>query len=431
MEQKQPKILVFTVASWNSRVGANTWASLLRNYDSANVANVCLREEVPDSDVCSRYFCISENRIIKSLFKRSIATGYEMEKQAPTVVSADLAAHNDRYRRMQKKRRYSMLLARELIWKLGRWHTPELDAFLDDFKPDIILHSMEGYIHLNRIIQHAVKRTGAKAVGYIWDDNFTYKQSTALGYKIYRYFQRRSLKRLARCTKAFFAISDMTKREADAFFGVECEVLTKPLSARPEVDYSALHTPMRMLYTGNLMIGRDRSLARIVEALDEINRDEIKFTVDVYTKTVLGEEMAARLNTAFCTIHPPIPQQEVLEKQRQADILLFLEDIDGPDAHVARLSFSTKTTDYLSSGKCIFAVGCEDTAPMQYFIDSGAAVTAVTPAQIGEGLRRIAQDPSMLERYAIAAAQVGIERHSREQIQAVFDRVMASVLDLT
>ena len=66
-----------------------------------------------------------------------------------------------------------MLMLRDIIWKFGRWKTIELNDFLDDFKPDIILHSMEGYNHFNRIIEYAIKRTGARAVGYIWDDNFT------------------------------------------------------------------------------------------------------------------------------------------------------------------------------------------------------------------------------------------------------------------
>ena len=54
------RILVFTVASWNSKVGANSWATLLEHYDSSNVANICIREEMPDSRVCSRYFVISK-----------------------------------------------------------------------------------------------------------------------------------------------------------------------------------------------------------------------------------------------------------------------------------------------------------------------------------------------------------------------------------
>ena len=57
----EKKILVFTVASWNSKVGANTWASLLDDYPSDKIANLCIREEFPDSNVCARYFVIHYN----------------------------------------------------------------------------------------------------------------------------------------------------------------------------------------------------------------------------------------------------------------------------------------------------------------------------------------------------------------------------------
>ena len=59
------KILVITVPSWNSKVGANSWATLLEKYPSENIASIFIRDEIPDSEVCSRYFNISENRIIK------------------------------------------------------------------------------------------------------------------------------------------------------------------------------------------------------------------------------------------------------------------------------------------------------------------------------------------------------------------------------
>jgi len=50
---KQPfKILVFTVSSWNSKVGANSWATLLKQYDNKNIANIYIRDEIPDSEVC-------------------------------------------------------------------------------------------------------------------------------------------------------------------------------------------------------------------------------------------------------------------------------------------------------------------------------------------------------------------------------------------
>ena len=427
-ENQSPRILVITVNAWNSRVGSNTWSTLVSQYGSENVANICIRDDNPDSHDCSRYFAISENRILKSIFKRNIKTGREVAASLGNNESErDLVAHNKRYKKMKKHRRYSMLLAREIVWWLGKWRTAELDEFLDSFKPDVILHSMEGYIHLNRIIEYSIKRTSATAVGYIWDDNFTYKQSSKLGYKIYRFFQRKSLKKLASVTDRFFAISEMTKREADAFFGVDCKVLTKPLNSVAEVDYTKTKKPIKILYTGNLLIGRDRSLLRFAKVIKDGYSDD--FVIDVYTQTELSDDKRREIETGgICRIHASIPQSEVLEKQKEADLLLFLEDIDGPDAHTARLSFSTKITDYLSSGKAIFALGCKETAPMQYFIDNNAAFVASSDEEIKQSLSKISDSPDLLIEYATRARDTGIKNHRKEKVLAVFNDTISEVL---
>ncbi len=424
MEARKPKILVFTVAAWNSKVGSNTWASLLNNYGSENVANICIRDEIPDNPVCSRYFAISENKVIKSIFNRKLKTGKEVKANQDNS-GEDLSEHNVRYQKMKKKRSYAMLLARELIWRLGRWKTKELDEFLDSFKPDIILHSMEGYVHLNRIIEYSIGKTNAKAVGYIWDDNFTYKQSANLGYKLYRFFQRGSLKSLAGKTNAFFAISDMTKREADEFFEIDCKILTKPLNSEPVVLQKDYEKPLKMLYTGKLIIDRDKSLLSVCKAAYEFGKD---FEVEVYTPTLLPDDIRAQLEQTGCKINPPITQSEVLEKQKEADILLFLEALEGKNAKMARLSFSTKITDYLSAGKCIFAVGNKDTAPMQYFLKYNAALTATDNTEIEDVLSKINTDISEVNRYSENAASVGRENHNKEKIQATFDSTINGVL---
>lgn len=421
------RILILTVPSWNSKVGANSWATLLEKYDSEDIASIYIRDEIPDSNVCSRYFSISESKVLKSILKRKIKTGSEVK--ANTEVADDtLSEHNERYAKFTKKRRYSMLLARELVWKMGKWKTKELDDFLDSFKPDIILHSMEGYIHLNRIVEYAIKRTGAKAVGYIWDDNFTYKQHSNLGYKIYRFYQRKSLKRLAKRTSAFFAISEKTKREADEFFKINSVILTKPLSSVPSVSYGEVKKPIKMLYTGNLFIGRDRSLLRLVNAIKGLGLEN-DFEIDAYTNTYLNDEMKSSLECGFCRVHPPIPQAEVLKKQKEADVLLFLEDIDGKDANVARLSFSTKTTDYLSSGRCIFAIGNSDIAPIEYLRENKSAIVASSDSELEMSLKEIASNPSVLIDYAKASAELGVKNHSKEKIEEAFDSTLKQVLE--
>lgn len=427
------KILVFTVTAWNSKVGANTWETLLEQYGSENVANVCIRDEIPDSKVCSKYFAISENKIIKSIFNRRIKTGKEILAGNVNIESEeDLALHDQLYAKYRKKRSYFYLMARELVWKLGKWRTKEFDNFLDEFKPDVILHSMEGYIHLNRIINYAIKRTKAKAVGYIWDDNFSYKQSSSLGFKIYRFFQRKSLKRLAKKTQAFFAISSKTKVEADKFFGINSTVVTKPIDeVLLPTDYTKVDFPLKFIYTGNLLIGRDRSLLKINNCLNQIPEAKDKVKIEVYTQTKLDENMIKMLEGDFCQVNPAVPQEEALQKQKEADVLLFLEDIDGKDAKTARLSFSTKITDYLSCGKCIFAVGCLDTAPMQYFKENDIALVAGKENEIKENFRIVLQETKSLNKYADNVYVVAKDKHNKEKILQIVRQTLDNVVSKT
>ncbi len=423
---KQPRILVFTVAAWNNMVGFDTWASLLSGFDPSTVANICIRDEIPDSEVCSRYFSISENKVLKSIFNRKIKTGREV-LPSTDAMSEDLIAHNERYRKYQSKRRYSLLIAREMVWKFGKWKSDELDEFLDSFKPDIILHSMESYIHLNRIVDYAIKRTGANAVGYIWDDNFTYKQSKNLFFKLHRFFQRRSLKRLAAETNAFFAITDKTKKEADEFFGIDCIVLTKPLYSLPRVDYTSVNKPVKMLYTGKLIYGREQSLVALVDAVKSIDGGADSFIIDVYTPNTIPPKLAKQLDCGFCRIHTAVAQSETLRLQREADILLFLEDMRGRYSQIPRLSFSSKITDYLSSGKCILALGNKDTAPMQYFSDNGSAMVCTDESEISTALKTLLTDETAVMRFAESAAECAIRNHDREKTIKIFTEVIYSV----
>ena len=427
MSENQPRILVISVGAWNSKVGS-TWPDLLKFYPKEYITNICIRDEIPDSDVASRYFSISENRVLKSIFNRKIKTGREVYAQISTDENQDLAAHNERYQKMRQKRRFSLLMARELAWKIGKWKTKELNDFIDSSNPDIILYSMSVYVHYSRVIRHAIKRTGARAIGYIWDDTFTYKQSDELGYKIYRFFQRRALKKIAKLSDNFFAISDMTKKEADEFFGIDSVILTKPLCREPKVDYTDFEMPVKAVYTGNLAIGRDKSLVRIVKAAKNINSNGVKIRFDIYTNTLLSDEIKKELNCDYSELHDAVPQKEVFEIQRNSDLMLFVEDIDGPDARVARLSFSTKITDYLSSGKCIFAVGYKETAPMQYFIKNDAAVIADNDKEIEEKLSMLVNNPELLVKYAENACDIGIKNHNEEKILNTFDSVIKSVL---
>lgn len=431
-----PKILICTVDSWNSKIGAsssNTFSALFSQFNSVDLANLYIREELPDSKICSRYFQISEQKVIKSLFNSKVKTGREVfsTDEMTGVDRENLEKAIELYEKNRAKRSYFKLFIREIIWLLGRWKSKEFNAFLRDFSPDIVVFPMEGYIHFNRICRYVIGQTGAKAIGYFWDDNFTYKQlRNSLGYIALRFFQRRSLKKLSKHTNRFWAIAPKTKKEADDFFGVDTVLLTKPVDMTGDAPTNDIKTirPLKMVYTGNLAIGRVSSVIGISKALNNINHGKLPLIeLDVYTPTTLLPEEKKQLGE-FVHIYEPVSMEEVSDIQKRADILLFIEDIDGPMSKKARLSFSTKITDYLKSGKCILALGNEDTAPMEYFVQTGAAICVTERKKIEETLRKILETPEILVEYANRAYECGKQNHNGETIRKIVKETISDLM---
>lgn len=95
---------------------------------------------------------------------------------------------------------------------------------------------------------------------------------------------------------------------------------------------------------------------------------------------------------------------------------MFLEDIVGSNNKKARLSFSTKITDYFSAGKCIFAIGPADIAPMDYFKREDAAICVNDKAQIERAINMLVSTPSIIDDYAEKALDCGRKNHSKEKI---------------
>jgi hypothetical protein len=286
---------------------------------------------------------------------------------------------------------------------------------------------MEGYLHFNRINRYIIDHTGARGIGYFYDDHFTYKQKPwSLGHRIYRFFQRRDLKKSVAMCSAFFAISPKTKHECDAFFGIDSALLTKPVTAEGAgwLPYVPGY-PLRMLYTGNLLIGRRESISLLGRAMGLVNSDKVRVVLDVYTTTSLSPQEVLSIDPSV-RIHQAVSRAEVLELQREADVLLFVEDLLGAERKTARLSFSTKLTEYLACGKCIFAIGDAENSPIEYLRSERAAVCASSSDEILNQLRTLCDTPALVADYGRRAYECGLRNHGERVVRSRLYEVLTS-----
>ena len=213
-----------------------------------------------------------------------------------------------------------------------------------------------------------------------------------------------------------FALSPKMKEEVDKEFGIQSELLTKPIFNKGVFQPYEPQTPVRVLYTGKLIIGRDKTIAEVVDAIREVNKDGQKIVLDIYTNTELTPNMEARINVpGCCNLHAPIPQSEVFKKQAEADVLLFAESLSDK-SKTARLSFSTKLTDYFSAGKCVWGVGNTDLGPIDYLRTEDAGLVSTDKESILNTLKLISDNKQTISQYAQKAYDCGVNNHNKDKI---------------
>ena len=414
MKGNSPRVLVSTVGAWSNDVGSNTMSELFRDYDKDKLACLYIRADISDSPSCQHYFQILEGRVLKSIVDRSLVTGEEYTLGQKRGGATDLEAEKIRYQKFSRRRNWLYLFAREFVWLLGKWKSKELVAFLDNFSPEVLVCPIESYIHFNRINEYVIKKKHPRVIGFLWDDNFTYKQHPhSIGYRLHRWWLRHSVKRMVKQCEAVVALSPKMKEEADAAFGINSVLLTKPIFDQSPFTHHTPSTPLKLLYTGNLYVGRDETIADIVDAIREVNKDGQRVFLDVYTSTSIKPSLENRIRVdGCCVVHEPVKQSEVLRLQKDADVLLYVESLKDDGSGDARLSFSTKITDYFCAGKCIWAVGTNQLSAIDYLEKNDAAICSLNKESILKTLRTLVSDSRMIEQYAYNGWLCGYEKHN-------------------
>lgn len=424
MENKQlPKILSVSLSTWRSDSGIHTQTDLFKFWQPDKVAQIYTKSDLPNTPVCNRFFQISENAVIKSVFNRK-PVGRPVENGETANSDAQKAIDSEKklYAKAHKRKSWLMTLAREFVWMFGRWKSKELDAFIKDFDPDVYFMPIYPVAYMGWLQLHILKKNPKPYVCYLSDDNYTYKPcgKNIFAY-IHRFMLRRVVKKLAINCSQMFTITQTEAEETDRTFGTQSIVLTKGIDySNLEYKQKEISSPIRMVYTGKMIIGRSNSLVEISKAMQRINQNEQKITLDIYSPDVMDDSTMEYLNSNGCCYRGVVPKEEVAAIQENADIVVFVESLEKEHRFAARLSFSTKLTDYFKSGKCIFAIGDKSIAPIIYLRDEDAAIIATEYSEIQKNLEMLIEQPELIGKYSKKAFDCGKRNHDEPIIREKF-----------
>lgn len=431
-EKNLPKVLAISLSTWREDSGIHTQTDLFQFWDSQKVAQIYTKSDLPNTPVCNKFFRIAENEVIKSVFKRR-EVGKEVENGAGASQAEQAAIKQEAelYKMAHKRKSWFYTLMREFVWLFGCWKSKALDAFIEEFDPDVYFVPIYPVAYMGWLQRYILKKHPRPYVCYLADDNYSYMAcgKNPLAY-IHRFMLRRVVKKLAVNCDEMFTITKTEAVDTDNLFGTHSVVLTKG------IDYSGLtferrepQTPVKLVYTGNLVIGRHYSLAAIARALANINKDGIKATLDIYSPDTFDEQTMALFNSNGCHFHGRVPREEVYAIQEAADVVVFVESLEKAHRNAARLSFSTKLTDYFKSGKCIFAIGDKTIAPIEYLRENDAAVIANEYEEIEPRLRELLADPTAIPTYGEKAFECGRRNHERAVVKETFVSTLTRAAD--
>ena len=122
-----------------------------------------------------------------------------------------------------------------------------------------------------------------------------------------------------------------------------------------------------------------------------------------------------------------VSQAEVLEIQKNADMLVHIEAKDLKNRLLVRQSFSTKIVDYLKSARPILAYGPKEVASINHLIKNDCAIIADNEQELYEKLIKIIDDKAALNELSIKAFNCGKNNHDISLINKMLVNDLKSI----
>lgn len=425
------KILFVSSSPLNKEISiGNTFINLFSHMENVELASIYTRAGVPDKEI-SQAFCITEKMLIKNLIKKTPVGVCVESKESDIAQKVQNTKNEQGIIDFIKSYRWTVFFwLQDFVWRIGKWKSPELKQFIEEYNPDIIFTVLADSPFLNRLILYVTKVANKKLVLYAWDNNYSLKQFMLSPLRwINHFINRISMRKVAKKADLFYVISDVQKADYEKAFKKECKVLTKSADFSGDAPVkNEYNTPLQLVYTGNIGLNRWHSLAEIANVLEKINKDGVKAQLRIYTGNTLTEKMNKALNIGESSfVMGRVSQAEVLEIQKNADMLVHIEAKDLKNRLLVRQSFSTKIVDYLKSARPILAYGPKEVASINHLIKNDCSLVASSEQELYEKLAECINNNNKLTEIAIKGYECGKKHHNKEKINNMLIKDIKSI----
>lgn len=422
MDRKLRVLLLVTEPWRHDDGGGNTLNNFFEGMD-AEFAQVYSSEKMPINTVCERYFQITDVEAVKSFLTKK-PVGRVLSKEDIHSLENGSNAENVKRKKtpfalVKRLRWETFLFLKEFAWLHCNWKTERLKNFILDFNPDVIYAPCYASPYSLALTRWVKDLTGKKVVTWSADDTYSLRQFRFSPiYWMKRFWTRKHLRKTYPYYDAFYSISEDEAEEMRDVVGQEIKILRKTVP--DDLDYKERmpHTPIRMIYAGGIYLNRWKVLAKIGQALKNINKNGVKCVLDIYTQNELSKKQKKLLNDGEnIFVHKAVTTEELQKMYTESDIALHVESFSRKNRLETRLSFSTKIIDCLASGCAVMAIAWEEQTGLKYLKKNDAAICITNQNKIEEKLNAIFEQPSIVSEYALKAYNLSIKNHKKGIVQ--------------
>lgn len=414
------KVLIISAEVWRDSTNGGNVLSNIFCDSGFEFAQIYCNPGEPQNNLCTHYYQMTDSMVLRNFLSRKpIGRQFDLQPQEEQIEISTAERPNKKFYEFFHNHRLGIFyLARNIAWNCSNWKNDNLRQFIIQYDPDIIFAPCYGNKFMLRLIRYVSKLTGKKIISYISDDSYTLKQfSLSPIYWLRRFSVRYQIRKTFPYYSLVYTMTETQKEQCERDFGANMKILLKsvPLDGIPMK--TKVYTPIRLVYAGGIYLNRWKTLATVADAVREINKNDKKMQLDIYTGNEVSKKINALLNDGENSfIHASVNQQELRDIYRNSDIALHVESFDLKNRLAVRMSFSTKIVDCLGSGCAVVAICDEKQGGYRYLKQNDAAICISKRNEILNFLHKIADDPNIIIEYQKKAKKCSCDNHDREQI---------------
>lgn len=405
-----------------SQTGSNgrTMANLVSGWPKEKIAQLFIHTDIPDFEICERYYCLSDSSVIRSCQNHKPAGCRVVHLHKATPVGKHI-------RKSKNKIKNSLVFfLRELVWRSSLWNRVELVKWVDEYEPEIILvqagdagfllnlaERISAQYHADIVIYNT-EGYYFKTRSYLQDNNFT-----QIFYPLVNRSFKKAYRSLLEKSKVAIYNCDMLRDDYEDVFHNNGQVIMNASSFTEK----PVHTQKerKIIYAGTLSLNRHKSL---IEIADTIQKIDARLVLDIYGKCP-NQIVEHELNSCKgIQLHGFVEYEDLVKELERAAFLVHVESFDPFYKEDLKYAFSTKIADSLASGACLIVYAPPNMAVSQYLNGKNSSVLINDKSQLESTLRSILSDDNQRKMISENGRRLAEQNHSIDKNRKHFQTLL-------